>query len=497
MTEVTFQAPEYQADGSFRKTQYRFKGDEHTGWKVFRERKLSLELGKGYALVETICCGICSTDLARRFLPYPLPQITGHEVVGRFKENTVVVEINSSHLARGFLETDCPFCKNGMHTQCPERITLGINQLPGGFSPCFLAPVKSITTVPDTISLNAASLTEPFAAALQGVEATYPRNNDSVAVLGPRRLGMLVIAALCCFRKQEGIDFKITGIIRHSGLEEQCRMLGADHVINLSYTSEQKLHQQYDIVFDTTGKPEGFESALRLSRRVVHLKSTNGQEVSGLKHLTDMVVDEITLLPFNKENLHYSWPLEKQSRKNRNILVSSSVSEELKNQAKSFHPEAVFHHMDLLEAAQQVRTEPGFLEDSPFPRFDLAIVSNLKEIDQALRPFTGEEFSPVRARGAILFASTENAPYGAVLTEAIKERQISIHTSRCGNFGRALTMFVNNPDIVQYMENNLITHKYNLEQIQKAFLVASDSKKSIKVVVEVKSPRSVPDYLSE
>ena len=264
----------------------------------------------------------------------------------------------------------------------------------------------------------------------------------------------------------------------------------ADHVINLSYTPEQKLHQQYDIVFDTTGKPEGFESALRLSRRVVHLKSTNGQEVSGLKHLTDMVVDEIALLPFNKENLYYSWPLEKQSRENRNILVSSSVSEELKNQAKSFHPEAVFHHMDLLEAAQQVRTDPGFLEDSPFPRFDLAIVNNLKEVDQALRPFTGEEFSPVRARGAILFVSTENAPYETVLTEAIKERQISIHTSRCGNFGRALTMFVDNPDIVQYMENNLITHKYNLEQIQKAFLVASDSKKSLKVVVEVKSPRS-------
>ena len=397
------------------------------------------------------------------------------------------MEINASHLARGLRKENCPFCLNGMHTQCSERLTLGINRLPGGFSPFILAPVNAIKTVPDTISPYAASFTEPFAAALQGVEATFPRNNDSVAVLGPRRLGMLVIAALSGFRKQEKLDFQITGIIRHSGLEEQCRMLGADHIVNLADTTKKKLLQQYDIVFDTTGKPEGFEAALRFSRRVVHLKSTNGQEVSGLKHLTDMVVDEIALLPFQNENLYYSWPLEKQARKNRNILVSPSISENVITKAKSFHPEAAFHQMDLFKAAQKVRSDPGFLVASPFPRFDSAIVSNLQEVDHTLRPFPGEEFSPVRARGVILLESTEQSPYESALTEAIKGRRISIHSSRCGDFGRALTMLENNPDIVKCLENNLITHKYRPDQIQEAFQVASDSRKSIKVIVEVET----------
>ena len=490
MTKIKFQAQEYQTDGLFKKAQYEFNGNEHTGWKVFRNEKLSLELGQGYALVETICCGICSTDLARQFLPYPLPQIIGHEVVGRYKRNIVVSEINASHMARNSHQEDCPFCSNGMHTQCPKRITLGINKLPGGFSPYFLAPVNAISIVPAVISPYAASFTEPFAAALQGVEATLPQNGDSVAVLGPRRLGMLVIAALSGLRKQEDIDFKITGITRHSDHEKQCIMLGADHVINLANTPEQKLYQQYDIVFDTTGKPEGFEAALKFSRRVVHLKSTNGQVVSGLKHLTDMVVDEIALLPFNKKNLHYSWPLEKQTRINQNILISPSVSKELMNQAKLFLPKASFHSMSLLDAAQQVRTAPSFLDASPFPRFDLAIVSNLEEIDQTLRPFQGEEFSSVRARGAILLALTDNTPYSPVLTEAIKKRKIAIHSSRCGDFSRALKMLENNPDIIKCLENDLITHKYNLEQIEEAFLMASDSKKSLKVVVEVKKPKT-------
>ena len=29
---------------------------------------------------------VCSTDLARRFLPFPLPQVTGHELIARDEE---------------------------------------------------------------------------------------------------------------------------------------------------------------------------------------------------------------------------------------------------------------------------------------------------------------------------------------------------------------------------------------------------------------------------
>lgn len=487
MNQVQFQTPELQADGSFRQCEYQFKGDEVKGWTITRNGDLSLKLGAGYTLVKTHCCGVCSTDLARHFLPYPLPQVIGHEVVGRIEEKMVVVEINASHQARGVSEEDCPFCKNGMNTQCPERITLGINQLPGGFSPYFLAPVKAMQVVPESLSPQVASFTEPFAAALQGVEATFPKNGDSVAVLGPRRLGMLVIAALAGFRKREGLDFQITGIVRHSKLKEQCLQMGADEVLLVEKDSLEAHKQQFDIVFDTTGKVEGFEAALELSRRVVHLKSTNGQQVLGLSHLTDMVVDEIALLPFTHEHLAYSWPIEETPRQNLNILVSPTVSEADLEQAQVHHPKAKFHRMSALEAKRQIQEDPegtNFLKDAMFPRFDLAIVSSLEEIDQTLRPVPGEEFSPVRPRGAILLASSESSSSESALSKAIRERQMEIHSSRCGNFERALEILANNLEIAHHMESNLITHTFPLSEVQNAFSVASDSEQSIKVLIE-------------
>ena len=100
-------------------------------------------------------------------------------------------------------------------------------------------------------------------------------------MLGPRRLGMLVIAALAGYRKREGIEFSISAIVRHSSLEALAQGLGADSVINIKQ-GHSHLKENFDIVYDTTGKTEGFEVALELSRRVVHVKTTNGLATAGL-----------------------------------------------------------------------------------------------------------------------------------------------------------------------------------------------------------------------
>ncbi|MEQ9362624.1 MAG: threonine dehydrogenase, partial [Leptospirales bacterium] len=327
MTRIQFQAPEYQADGSFSDARYEYEGDEQQGWILRRNDEEFDRLGPGYTPVESMYCGVCSTDLARRFLPYPLPQVIGHEVVGTKAGRPVVVEINASHQARGIADDQDPY-NSIMHPHDPRRITLGIDRLPGGFAPVLLAPLHAVIPVPESVSPLVASLTEPFAAALQGVESTHPRPGDRVAVLGPRRLGSLIIAALAGFRKQSGIDFEIIAVARHQHLLDLCLELGADSGVNLATDEASKYKQAFDIVYDTTGKPEGFAVALEMTRRVLHLKSTNGQEVMGLKHLTDMVVDEIALLPAKTEHLAYTWPVESQAgetRANLNVYVAPTV----------------------------------------------------------------------------------------------------------------------------------------------------------------------------
>lgn len=478
METISFKAPEYQSDGSFQEIEYRFEGDEKSGWTIFRNGQKQMELGEGYTAVKSLYCGVCSTDLARRFLPYPLPQIIGHEVVGIKDNKPVVIEINASPLAR-HIETKDPFSLHGLHTHSPERITLGIDRLPGGFAPWILAPVDAIVEVPKQVSALAASLTEPFAASLQGVDATPIKNGDSVAVLGPRRLGMLIIAALAGYRKERKLNFKITALIRHENLRALCLKMGANEVVD---TRNPIPDSTYDVVFDTTGKQEGFAEALRMARRSVSLKSTNGQETLGLKHLTDLVVDEMAILPYNVNQLEYTWP-DEGPRSNVNIYVAPGVPEtivsEMKEKDAATGKKRTYHRVDAKETAVKIRAGMQ-LEGSIVPRFDLAIASSLAEMDQIIRPLEGIEFSILRPRGAILFTGSSTS----ALTDALNQKSMEIRTSRCGDFHRTMKLLSEQPEIAATFEKDMITHKYKLDSIRTAFETAADSNKSVKVIVE-------------
>ena len=441
-------------------------------------------------------------------------------MVGTRNGQPVVVEINASHQARGIAAENDPYNSN-MHPHDPRRITLGIDRLPGGFAPVLLAPIHAILPVPPAVDPLVASLTEPFAAALQGVEATHPRPGDRVAVLGPRRLGSLIIAALAGFRKKSGIDFEIIAVARHQHLLDLCLELGADSGLNLAEEDAASHRHSFDIVYDTTGKPEGFAVALELTRRVLHLKSTNGQTVMGLQYLTDMVVDEIALIPAEPENLQYAWPLEKAAhansgtkananeppRANVNVFVAPGVSDEdlkrLQAASQSTRSPQRFHRIDpavVLKAMQaagetdrsnseprvnpDAARRPEFFDGSPYPRFDLAVASSLAEVDQIVRPVPGQEFSMLRARGAVLLTKSPDGSYDSPLHAAVADRGIEIHTSRCGNFERALEILADNPTIAGALQKHLITHRYGLDEIRTAFETAADSAKSVKVIVE-------------
>jgi len=300
---VDFSGFEYQADQTFKKVRYAYIGNEKTGWEVVRKGKLHQHLGSGYRLLPNLYCGLCATDLARHHLPFPLPQITGHEVVASDNGQAVCVEINASHQALN-QKNDCFYCNNNLSTHCPERLTLGIDRLPGGFAPYILAPVNSIHPLPSNLPLITGTLIEPFAAALHAVTTTPPQEKDQVAILGPKKLGMLIIVALNNWRQVNNIDFEITAVIRHPMLKNTAVKLGADKVILAANIKQNTA--PFDIVYDTTGTPQGFEAALTLCQRELHVKSTHGQTVQQLDHLTTMVINEMSMqqLPSKKTVSH-------------------------------------------------------------------------------------------------------------------------------------------------------------------------------------------------
>jgi threonine dehydrogenase-like Zn-dependent dehydrogenase len=465
--KLKFTALEYTAEDAFSPAQYSFDGDVTSGWEIRRNSQTYLTLGPGYEPMKNRLCGVCATDLDRRFLPFPLPQITGHEVVAVRLHNgqKCVVEINDTPHYRGDTVQD-PFSNAGLPTHTPGRMVLGIDRLPGGFGPYLLAPKHAVLPI-DGIHETAAALVEPFAAALQAVISAPPRHNDRVAILGPRRLGALLVAALKAYKRASGSAFTICALARRDSLLELSRRLGSDEGFNLAETPEPSLHHGFDIVYDTTGSVSGFDLALRLAKREIHLKSTNGQKTCGLDHLTAFVVDELSLMPFHGPGIERIE--ENGAWDNQAIYLSPGVKNiDLKNKH-------LFKGDPL--SAQKAAGSDGF--PGRLPRFDVAVAATLDEIDSIIRPNPENENALIRPRGTIFFKGDAS---GNPLLSFLA-RGGMLRSSRCGDFKLALQYLQENKEMADDLSHYMVSHVFPVSEIETAFEYARRSE-SIKVIIK-------------
>ena len=399
MSAVDFVALEYNRDATFRESSYRYDGSTETGWRILREGEEHLTLPAGYRLLRSLRCGVCSTDLSRHHLPYALPQITGHEVIAEDDSGTTVAaEINASHAATGSPLADaCPFCSRGLPTHCPDRLTLGIDRLPGGFAPWVLVPKMNVVEVPGKVDSSVAVLIEPFAAALRATEQVARAHLNRVAVLGAGRLGLLVVAALKDRRETTGGSFSIEAINRHEERLRIAKALGADRGWDDpgAAGSGAGSRPPFDLVFECTGSPKGLELALGLAAGEVHLKSTTGLASLGLEHVTEMVVDEISLGSVDREALDPVPP--PPASRGTALLVGARIPGDRARALESagYRTVRARRDEDLNRFLDAVRA--GDSEQA-----NLAVVETAGSVDRLLRPWPDRDQGAIRPRGTIL-----------------------------------------------------------------------------------------------
>jgi len=424
---INFTALDYTAEGRFEPARYCYHGASDRGWEISRNDMPYLSLGSGYLPLASKHCGICATDLNRQYLPFPLPQVTGHEVVAREGDRSVFVEINASHWHRHQVDSSCWYCRNGYANHCPQRLTLGIDRLPGGFSPWLLAPVGAIQEISDPWTDVGGVLMEPLAAAHRAVQVTPPKTNDRVAVLGCGRLGSLIVAALAAVRTQSDKDFSICALVRRDRHGSLLRQLGADNVVQAHSTGLA----EYDIVYDATGSAAGFEQALRLARRCVHLKSTSGQVVQGMAHLTSLVVNEYQLL------------------------------QQTSHQAQSW------------------AEHPGQTENAEAAPVRSKVFACLRDIDRFLAGGAIPGEAGLRPGGMLVV--TGAASDNSLMSQAL-QRGVQIHSSRCGDFAQTIDLFRRVPALVTVLQDRLITRQLPMDRLPEAFDLAKISG-NMKIVV--------------
>ncbi|MFP6641108.1 MAG: alcohol dehydrogenase catalytic domain-containing protein [Myxococcota bacterium] len=466
---IEFEALEYHADASVQPAHFSMEGSSETGWRIIRDGADHLSLGAGYVLLRTARCGVCSTDLSRQFLPFPLPQVTGHEVIAVDESGMrYAVEINASHKARG-RTTACAFCRNGMATHCPERRVLGIHDLPGGFGPWLLVPENAALRVPDEMEDDTAVLIEPFAAALHAVQRIAIEKGDRIAVLGTRRLGLLAVAALAAHRRNRKLDYTLLGLSRHQRLQELAREFGADQAG--PPPEPGRAEPVADIVIDTTGSPAGLELAIELAEREVHLKSTHGRPAAGLQHLTEAVVDEIGFRHFGTAaEAHLSELAHPESERPLVLWQSQSTPPEWLLKATQ-----CIQERDSGAARDALRTSRESL-----PAADLVVVDGGRGVDRALRPWPDQQTGLVRPTGeiAVLRADTTDGP----LVTALIEKNLRLSTSRCGDFRTALDMITNDPELAAQLPL-MISHHLAADRLDEALRLAG-TPDCLKVVVD-------------
>ncbi|MEA5549952.1 alcohol dehydrogenase catalytic domain-containing protein [Anabaena cylindrica UHCC 0172] len=240
---------------------------------------------EGEALVRVLCAGICNTDLELLRGYYPYTGIIGHEFVGVVEQGAddlinkrVVGEINA---VCGY----CRFCRRGQPTHCENRTVLGIVNRNGAFAEYLSLPVKNLHPVPENVSTEAATFTEPIAAALEIQQQVQLCKDDRVLVVGDGKLGQLIAQTLAL----TGCELLVVG--RHQ-----------DKLVNLAARgiktglADTVTDRYFDISVDCTGNPEGFAIARRAlrPRGTLVLKSTYAGNLS--LDASSLVVDEITLI---------------------------------------------------------------------------------------------------------------------------------------------------------------------------------------------------------
>jgi len=156
------------------------------------------EIGPGELLVHLQACGICASDVMEWYMKPRAPIYPGHEPVG------IVAAVGDgvqqfSPGQRVFIHHHvpcmvCHFCQRSSYSQCSTFRSTRL--YPGGLAEYIRVPAPNVQldvlSLPDDLSFEVATLIEPLACCIRGINRAMMQPGDSVLVLGAGSNGMLL-----------------------------------------------------------------------------------------------------------------------------------------------------------------------------------------------------------------------------------------------------------------------------------------------------------------
>ncbi len=230
-------------------------------------------LRAGEARVQIEAALTCGTDLkvfkrgyhARMLIP---PTVFGHEFAGVITE--LAPEVAGWRVGERVAVANsapcgaCFYCHNRQENLCDDLLFLN-----GAYARSIVIPArivqKNLLRLKPETNFRDAALVEPLACVVQGVEDTHLAAGQRVLVIGAGPIGLMFVA----LARHLGCHVTVAG--RGKKRLEAAQRLGAEQVLNVGEQSGLAdaipAGSIFDAVIEAVGKPETWETAVRLVRK--------------------------------------------------------------------------------------------------------------------------------------------------------------------------------------------------------------------------------------
>ncbi len=232
--------------------------------------------GPGEVLLRIHATGICGSDLHIQDGEYAVvPPVTiGHETAGTIEAVgdgvtgytpgvRATVKTTISTCGR------CALCLEGRTNLCQERRWLG-GHVDGGFASFLTVPAANLLTLPDSVSFDAAALTEPLACCVHGVlELARPAAGSITVVSGPGPIGLLCAQAA----RAAGAEVIVLGTSADEARFALARQLGFEKLVDVLKEDPADAvlalsgGRPPDLVIESAGAAASLDQCLRLAPR--------------------------------------------------------------------------------------------------------------------------------------------------------------------------------------------------------------------------------------
>ena len=233
----------------------------------------------GDVVVDVRAAGVCGSDIHmwrdHQSWAITLPLVLGHEFCGTIAAlgagvegfqvgDRVAVETAAEVCGR------CAYCHSGDYNQCPHRLGYGA-LIDGAFTQFVTARAAILHHIPENVSFEQASLTEPICVAYNALVEKTPvvRPGDTVVIQGPGPIGMM---ALFIAKLRGAGEIIMLGAKVDRQRLKVAADIGATQTLNIDEADPLELVRSLgdgygaDLIVDCSGASIALKSAMELVR---------------------------------------------------------------------------------------------------------------------------------------------------------------------------------------------------------------------------------------